>query len=73
MIFLEKLVVIEDLKYMVDWIVPQQIDGLIKAIMYQTVFFFNEETAIEAGYRPCAICMPEEYSQWKGNSLKLSK
>ncbi len=29
------------------------------------VFFANEETAIAAGYRPCAICMPEAYSQWK--------
>ena len=29
------------------------------------VFFKNEETAIAAGYRPCAICMPEEYRKWK--------
>lgn len=37
------------------------------------VFFLNEEDAIGAGYRPCAVCMPEEYKAWKGNSLKLSK
>ncbi len=24
------------------------------------VFFPNEETAIAAGYRPCAVCMPEK-------------
>lgn len=29
------------------------------------VFFKNEETAIAAGYRPCAICMKEKYKEWK--------
>ena len=29
------------------------------------VFFKDEETAIAAGYRPCAICMPEQYKKWK--------
>lgn len=29
------------------------------------VFFKNEETAIKAGYRPCAVCMPDEYKKWK--------
>ena len=29
------------------------------------VFFADEQTAIEAGYRPCARCMPEEYRKWK--------
>lgn len=28
------------------------------------VFFADEETAVAAGYRPCAICMPERYAQW---------
>ena len=28
------------------------------------VFFANEEDAISAGYRPCAICMPEKYREW---------
>ena len=32
------------------------------------VFFLNEETAIAAGYRPCAVCMPEEYKKWKNNN-----
>lgn len=32
------------------------------------VFFPDEETAIKAGYRPCAKCMPEEYKRWKTNS-----
>jgi len=27
----------------------------------QRVFFADEETAIAAGYRPCARCTPEEY------------
>lgn len=29
------------------------------------VFFADEETAIAAGYRPCAVCMPDEYRTWK--------
>ena len=37
------------------------------------VFFLNEEVAIKAGYRPCAICMKEEYRKWKENQKKLIK
>ena len=29
------------------------------------VFFADEATAIAAGYRPCAGCMPAEYRRWK--------
>jgi hypothetical protein len=29
------------------------------------VFFADEETAIAAGYRPCALCLPERYAEWK--------
>lgn len=29
------------------------------------VFFLDEETAVAAGYRPCAKCMPREYKIWK--------
>lgn len=28
------------------------------------VFFADEPTAIAAGYRPCARCMPREYARW---------
>lgn len=31
------------------------------------VFFSDEATAIEAGYRPCAACLPEEYARWRAN------
>ena len=31
------------------------------------VFFLNEEVAIQAGYRPCAVCLPEKYQEWKQN------
>jgi methylphosphotriester-DNA--protein-cysteine methyltransferase len=34
------------------------------------VFFKDEETAIKAGYRPCAKCMPEKYAKWKMKSGK---
>jgi methylphosphotriester-DNA--protein-cysteine methyltransferase len=29
------------------------------------VFFAGEATAIAAGYRPCANCLPERYREWK--------
>ena len=34
------------------------------------VFFKDEETAIAAGFRPCARCMPEKYKLWKENQGK---
>jgi len=32
------------------------------------VFFRDETTAIAAGYRPCGVCMKEEYKNWKQNN-----
>jgi hypothetical protein len=29
------------------------------------VFFADEATAVQAGYRPCAVCLPERYKAWK--------
>jgi methylphosphotriester-DNA--protein-cysteine methyltransferase len=29
------------------------------------VFFLDERTTRAAGYRPCAVCMPEKYRAWK--------
>jgi methylphosphotriester-DNA--protein-cysteine methyltransferase len=29
------------------------------------VFFADEPTAIAAGYRPCAKCLPARYSAWR--------
>jgi methylphosphotriester-DNA--protein-cysteine methyltransferase len=29
------------------------------------VFFADEATAVAAGYRPCATCLPEGYRAWK--------
>lgn len=31
----------------------------------QRVFFLQETDAVAAGFRPCAICMPRAYAQWK--------
>lgn len=31
----------------------------------QRVFFADEPTAIAAGYRPCAVCLPAHYQSWK--------
>ncbi len=35
------------------------------------VFFADEQTAICAGYRPCARCMPQEYKRWKCEHFEL--
>ena len=35
------------------------------------VFFEDEETAIKAGYRPCAVCMRKEYEEWKHEQKSL--
>ncbi len=32
------------------------------------VFFADEATAVAAGYRPCAVCMPERYAEWKARA-----
>jgi hypothetical protein len=29
------------------------------------VFFLDEATVVQAGYRPCAVCLPQQYSDWK--------
>jgi methylphosphotriester-DNA--protein-cysteine methyltransferase len=29
------------------------------------VFFADEDTAVAAGYRPCAVCLPDAYAAWK--------
>jgi methylphosphotriester-DNA--protein-cysteine methyltransferase len=31
----------------------------------QRVFFLDEAAAVAAGFRPCAVCMPERYARWK--------
>ncbi len=32
------------------------------------VFFADEDTAVAAGYRPCARCLPDRYRAWKRRS-----
>ena len=34
------------------------------------VFFLDEKTAVAAGYRPCAVCMPAQYAVWKISNPK---
>ncbi|GEM_PF-424903 len=29
------------------------------------VFFLNAQTARAAGYRPCAVCLSDDYSRWR--------
>jgi methylphosphotriester-DNA--protein-cysteine methyltransferase len=42
--------------------------GTGRSYEQQRVFFADEATAIAAGYRPCAVCMPVEYKAWKAAS-----
>jgi len=44
---------------------PSAIRALSRGYAKRRVFFADEATAIAAGYRPCAVCMPEEYRRWK--------
>ncbi len=45
---------------------PSALRWLAKGhIVRHRVFFADEPTAIAAGYRPCAVCLPDEYRAWK--------
>jgi len=35
------------------------------------VFFRDAQIARSAGYRPCAVCLPDEYAHWKMTSAKI--
>ena len=37
------------------------------------VFFADEHAAQTAGYRPCAVCLPEQYAQWKAGESITSR
>ena len=37
------------------------------------VFFRNERAARAAGYRPCGVCLPQEYAAYKGTKRKQRK
>lgn len=32
------------------------------------VFFADAPAAVAAGYRPCAVCLPDAYRQWKATA-----
>lgn len=34
------------------------------AYVRNRVFFADEADAVAAGYRPCAVCMPDSYRMW---------
>lgn len=45
---------------------PSALRWLAKGhIVRHRVFFADEATAIAAGFRPCAVCLPQEYKAWK--------
>ncbi|MEU9748261.1 Ada metal-binding domain-containing protein [Streptomyces niveus] len=36
------------------------------------VFFADEATAVAAGYRPCAVCLPREYARWRAGGERTA-
>jgi hypothetical protein len=48
--------------YMVTWIVVRRGKQSLGVDTFVACFFLDEITAIKAGCRPCAACMPAEYS-----------
>ena len=36
----------------------------------QRVFFATPADAVAAGYRPCAVCLPDAYANWKITSRR---
>jgi methylphosphotriester-DNA--protein-cysteine methyltransferase len=34
----------------------------------ERVFFVDAEAAVRAGYRPCAVCLPDAYREWKAST-----
>jgi methylphosphotriester-DNA--protein-cysteine methyltransferase len=49
---------------------PAALRALARGDTYRRhrVFFADEPTAIAAGFRPCARCMPAEYKVWKAEA-----
>jgi methylphosphotriester-DNA--protein-cysteine methyltransferase len=37
------------------------------------VFFLTASDAVDAGYRPCAVCMRTEYLEWKSATARREK
>ena len=51
---------------------PGALRALSRGYAKRRVFFADEATAIGAGYRPCAVCMPAEYRRWKAASQRTA-
>jgi methylphosphotriester-DNA--protein-cysteine methyltransferase len=46
---------------------PSARRALARGYARRRVFFADEATAIAAGYRPCARCMPVDYRRWRAS------
>jgi hypothetical protein len=44
--------------------------ALLRGYAKHRVFFADEATALAAGYRPCGICLRDEYRAWVVESLR---
>lgn len=39
----------------------------------QRVFFLDAVSAVAAGYRPCAVCLPQQYACWKAAQSRIKE
>ena len=51
---------------------PSALGALRRGDTYRAsrVFFADEATAVAAGYRPCARCLPERYAAWRRSKTR---
>ena len=54
---------------------PSALAALRRGDSYRAsrVFFADEASAVAAGYRPCARCLPERYAVWKRSKTRPAK
>jgi methylphosphotriester-DNA--protein-cysteine methyltransferase len=38
----------------------------------QRIFFLDERQARAAGFRPCAVCLPQKYRAWKSRKQRTT-
>lgn len=53
---------------------PSALRALARGPHYarQRVFFADESAAVAAGYRPCAVCLPARYREWRAGRSRAA-
>ncbi len=51
-----------------------ELDGAAASMeVAHRVFFLKESHAKAAGYRPCAVCLPQKYRAWKRRKKRSAR